>query len=147
MVSMQQISFLSFIFVDVGSCPVSSCFILLILERDGQVQWVKVRFRTRLAECGLLVWRVYSRCCRLFAEYKSIGVFHCVSTNTKLGLLCTEAAVAPSIGGKQRDLWSQVAFYTSLGFIIPGSVVGGYIIGWFLDQHLHTKPVLGIIGG
>jgi len=55
--------------------------------------------------------------------------------------------VAPSIGGKQRDLWSQVAFYTSLGFIIPGSVVGGYIIGWFLDQHLHTKPVLGIIGG
>jgi F0F1-type ATP synthase assembly protein I len=50
-------------------------------------------------------------------------------------------------GGGQKGLWAQVAFYSSLGFIIPGGAVGGYFFGWFLDEHLHTTPVLGIIGG
>jgi F0F1-type ATP synthase assembly protein I len=49
--------------------------------------------------------------------------------------------------GSQKDLWGQVAFYSSLGFIIPGGAVGGYFLGWFLDEHLHTTPFLGIIGG
>jgi ATP synthase protein I len=49
--------------------------------------------------------------------------------------------------GSRNDIWSQVAFYSSLGFIIPGAVVGGYFLGWFLDEYLHTSPFLGIIGG
>lgn len=49
--------------------------------------------------------------------------------------------------GKQADLWAQVAFYSSLGFILPAGAVGGYILGWLLDEWLHTRPVLGILMG
>ena len=45
------------------------------------------------------------------------------------------------------SIWAQAAFYSSLGFIIPGAVVGGVLLGWFLDEHLHTYPILSIIGG
>jgi F0F1-type ATP synthase assembly protein I len=45
------------------------------------------------------------------------------------------------------SIWAQVAFYSSLGFIIPGAVVGGVLLGWFLDDHLHTSPAFVIIGG
>ena len=45
------------------------------------------------------------------------------------------------------SIWAQVAFYTSLGFIIPGAVVGGVLLGWFLDEHLHTSPILVVLGG
>ena len=45
------------------------------------------------------------------------------------------------------SIWAQAAFYSSLGFIIPGAVVGGILLGWFLDDHLHTYPILSIIGG
>ena len=44
------------------------------------------------------------------------------------------------------DTWSQVAFYTSLGFVIPASVVVGYGVGWFLDRRLHSHPVCTLIG-
>ena len=47
----------------------------------------------------------------------------------------------------REGIWAQVAFYSSLGFIIPGAVVGGALLGWFLDEHLHTTPILSIIGG
>jgi F0F1-type ATP synthase assembly protein I len=49
--------------------------------------------------------------------------------------------------GKQFDLWSQVAFYSSLGFILPAATVGGYILGWYLDQRLGTEPALAVILG
>ena len=45
------------------------------------------------------------------------------------------------------NVWAQVAFYSSLGFIIPGAVVGGVLLGWFLDEHLHTSPVFVTLGG
>lgn len=45
------------------------------------------------------------------------------------------------------NIWVQVAFYTSLGFIIPGSVLAGVLLGWFLDEYLHTTPIFVIIGG
>lgn len=45
------------------------------------------------------------------------------------------------------NIWAQVAFYSSLGFIIPGAVVGGVLLGWFLDDHLHTSPIFVILGG
>lgn len=45
------------------------------------------------------------------------------------------------------SMLAQVAFYSSLGFIIPGAVVGGVLLGWFLDEHLRTSPAFVIIGG
>jgi F0F1-type ATP synthase assembly protein I len=48
---------------------------------------------------------------------------------------------------KQSDVWTQVAFYSSLGFILPASAAGGYAIGYLLDGWLHTSPVLGIVLG
>jgi len=47
--------------------------------------------------------------------------------------------------GKKSGLWSQVAFYSSLGFILPAGAVGGYFLGWALDGWLHTRPVLAIL--
>jgi F0F1-type ATP synthase assembly protein I len=48
---------------------------------------------------------------------------------------------------KQRDVWTQVAFYSGLGFILPASAAGGYLLGYVLDGWLHTSPVLGIVLG
>lgn len=49
--------------------------------------------------------------------------------------------------GKQADLWAQVAFYSSLGFILPAGAACGYLAGWALDAWLHTSPLLGIVMG
>jgi F0F1-type ATP synthase assembly protein I len=38
-----------------------------------------------------------------------------------------------------------VAYYSGLGFIVPGGVAAGYVAGWFLDTKLGTSPVLEII--
>jgi F0F1-type ATP synthase assembly protein I len=48
---------------------------------------------------------------------------------------------------KQTDVWARVAFYSSLGFILPASAVAGYVIGYLLDGWLHTSPVLGLVFG
>ncbi len=50
-------------------------------------------------------------------------------------------------GGKQSDLWAQIAFYTGLGFILPAAIVAGSAIGWYLDRWLHTSPVLTVVTG
>jgi F0F1-type ATP synthase assembly protein I len=52
--------------------------------------------------------------------------------------------VAPC-GGKTTDLWAKVGFYSSLGFILPGSTLGGLALGWYLDEKLHSKPVLTMV--
>jgi F0F1-type ATP synthase assembly protein I len=44
------------------------------------------------------------------------------------------------------DAWAKVAFYTGLSFIAPVSAIAGYALGWFLDEHLHTAPVLASLG-
>lgn len=46
---------------------------------------------------------------------------------------------------KQTELWAQIGFYTSLGFIVPGGAVAGYALGWYLDRGLHTTPVLAVV--
>jgi F0F1-type ATP synthase assembly protein I len=46
---------------------------------------------------------------------------------------------------KQADLWAQVGFYSSLGFIIPVAVVLSYTLGWLVDQELGSSPVLAIV--
>jgi F0F1-type ATP synthase assembly protein I len=48
---------------------------------------------------------------------------------------------------KLGNLWTKVAFYSSLGFILPASVVGGLLLGWYLDRCLHTTPVLAVALG
>ena len=44
-----------------------------------------------------------------------------------------------------------MAYYTSLGFIIPAGAVVGVLIGWELDRVFHTAPVLeavwALLGG
>jgi len=49
------------------------------------------------------------------------------------------------LAGKQSDLWTQVAYYTSLGFILPAAAAAGYGLGWLLDRWLHTSPVFSIV--
>ena len=48
---------------------------------------------------------------------------------------------------KQANLWAQVGFYSSLGFILPAGAVVGCAIGWLLDRCLHTSPVLTVVMG
>jgi F0F1-type ATP synthase assembly protein I len=52
--------------------------------------------------------------------------------------------VAPR-GGKKTDLWAKVGFYSSLGFILPGAVLGGLALGWYLDQQLNSRPLLTLV--
>jgi ATP synthase protein I len=40
-----------------------------------------------------------------------------------------------------------VAFYSSLGFILPAGAVVGGASGWFLDRWLHTSPLLTVLLG
>jgi F0F1-type ATP synthase assembly protein I len=47
--------------------------------------------------------------------------------------------------GKPSDVWTQVAYYSSLGFILPACAAVGYGMGWLLDRWLHTSPVLSIV--
>jgi F0F1-type ATP synthase assembly protein I len=47
--------------------------------------------------------------------------------------------------GKESDLWVKVGFYSSLGFILPGAMLGGLALGWYLDEKLHSKPVLTLL--
>lgn len=53
----------------------------------------------------------------------------------------------PPRRGRPWDVWAQVGFYSSLGFILPAGAVAGYIVGWALDGWLHTKPILAVIFG
>jgi F0F1-type ATP synthase assembly protein I len=53
--------------------------------------------------------------------------------------------VSASRGGKRFESWAQIGFYTSLGFIVPAGAVGGYLLGWLLDEWLGTKPVLAVV--
>ena len=48
--------------------------------------------------------------------------------------------------GREMSMLAKVGFYTSLGFILPSGILGGYLFGWWIDGWLHTAPVLGIIG-
>lgn len=48
-------------------------------------------------------------------------------------------------GGKKTELWAKVGFYSSLGFILPGSTLGGLALGWYLDEKLHSKPLLTLL--
>ena len=53
----------------------------------------------------------------------------------------------PRNPGKQADLWAQVGFYTSLGFILPAGALIGIAGGWYLDRWLRTSPLLTVVMG
>jgi F0F1-type ATP synthase assembly protein I len=46
---------------------------------------------------------------------------------------------------KQLNLWAQVGFYSSLGFILPAGAAAGCAAGWLLDRCLHTSPLLTVL--
>jgi F0F1-type ATP synthase assembly protein I len=45
----------------------------------------------------------------------------------------------------QSDLWEHVATFSGLGFVLFGSIGGGYLVGWLLDRWLGTTPVFSLI--
>ena len=49
--------------------------------------------------------------------------------------------------GKQANLWAQVGFYASLGFILPAGAIVGCAGGWYLDRWLRTSPLLTVVMG
>ncbi len=53
----------------------------------------------------------------------------------------------PKPPGKQMSVWAQVGFYSSLGLILPAGAVGGFIAGRYLDEWLHTSPLLALALG
>jgi F0F1-type ATP synthase assembly protein I len=53
----------------------------------------------------------------------------------------------PKTPGNGKDLWAQVGFYSSLGFIMPAGALGGFGLGWLLDRWLHTSPLFALILG
>ena len=46
----------------------------------------------------------------------------------------------------QAGVFRQVAYYSGLGFIIPATVAAGYALGWLLDDWLHIRPLLAVVG-
>lgn len=36
--------------------------------------------------------------------------------------------------------------YSAAGFEMGGSIVGGFVAGWYLDKWLETAPVLALLG-
>jgi len=48
-------------------------------------------------------------------------------------------------GQKTSDIWAQVAYYTSLGFILPAGAAVGYAAGWLLDRWLGTAPIFAVM--
>jgi ATP synthase protein I len=54
---------------------------------------------------------------------------------------------------KKQNAWAQVGRYSQLAFVMPGCVVAGYAIGYYLDRYFETSflyivfLVLGIAAG
>jgi len=45
----------------------------------------------------------------------------------------------------QSDFWQTVSIYSGLGFVLFGSIGGGYLLGWLLDRWLGTTPIFALI--
>jgi F0F1-type ATP synthase assembly protein I len=45
----------------------------------------------------------------------------------------------------QSDFWQTVSIYSGLGFVLFGSIGGGYLLGWLLDRWLGTAPIFALI--
>jgi F0F1-type ATP synthase assembly protein I len=47
---------------------------------------------------------------------------------------------------RKSDALSQIAFYSGLGFIIPGAAVAGYFLGSLVDGQLHSGSTGAFVG-
>ncbi len=41
--------------------------------------------------------------------------------------------------------FKDISRYQTVGMMFPASIIGGLVIGYFLDKWLHTSPYLAII--
>jgi len=48
--------------------------------------------------------------------------------------------------GRKRDTRYLQALYSTIIFIIPSALIGGYLLGMKLDEHFETAPWLTVIG-
>jgi len=39
---------------------------------------------------------------------------------------------------KEENMWRQIGRYSNLGFVLPGAIVAGLVVGHLLDRWLHT---------
>ena len=46
---------------------------------------------------------------------------------------------------KQSGPWGQAAVYSGLGFVLFGSIGGGYFLGWLLDRWFGTMPIFSLV--
>jgi len=55
----------------------------------------------------------------------------------------------PKDNGERKDMMTQLARYSEIGFIIPAAVIVGYLFGLLLDHLLHTHwfYIAGLIFG
>ena len=47
---------------------------------------------------------------------------------------------------RKSDALSLVAFYSGLGFIIPGATLAGYFLGSLVDGRLHSGSTAAFVG-
>ena len=45
----------------------------------------------------------------------------------------------------QSGAWAQVGLVSGLGFVLFGSIGGGFFLGWLLDRWLGTAPIFALI--
>jgi len=60
-----------------------------------------------------------------------------------------EKKLKPEKPDKKESAWVTVARYSEIGFMIPASVIVGYLLGLLADHFLHTHWIylVGIIFG
>ena len=46
---------------------------------------------------------------------------------------------------KERSPWRQLGFVLTIAFTFPAAVLVGYVIGWWLDSNLGTRPLFSLI--
>jgi len=39
---------------------------------------------------------------------------------------------------KEENMWRQIGRYSNLGFVLPGAIVAGLVVGHLVDRWLHT---------
>ncbi len=47
---------------------------------------------------------------------------------------------------RDRKSYRRLAVYSSLIFILPSTLVGGYYLGYFVDKRLNSEPWGAVIG-
>ncbi|MEN3026132.1 MAG: AtpZ/AtpI family protein [Chlorobiota bacterium] len=70
--------------------------------------------------------------------------FVCYSCNT-LASSSVSASAQPRIAPRS-SAWKELAAYANLGMTIAVAFGGCGLLGWWIDQHLHSSPI-GLLSG